>query len=186
MTTPVNGVAGVHHTIVHKKAKKHVRKKVKRVAKGGEGRGSQDKLDWMNLKKGFMHGGPLGACRAPRVLTTVAILAAALVVAAGPANGAAGESVVAKGKRAAVAVYRFPGARRAMLTVRSPAFGVPVVFLVKQQAEGWEQVYLPKRPNGSTGWVRDSAVELYRDPYRVEVSLSNHLLSGLEGATQDP
>ena len=135
----------------------------------------------MNLKKGFMHGGPLGACRAPRVLTTVAILAAALVVAAGPANGAAGESVVAQGKRAAVAVYRFPGARRAMLTVRSPAFGVPVVFLVKQQAEGWEQVYLPKRPNGSTGWVRDSAVELYRDPYRVEVSLSNHLLTVWKG-----
>ena len=36
VTTPVNGVAGVHHTIVHKKAKKHVRKKVKRVAKAAK------------------------------------------------------------------------------------------------------------------------------------------------------
>jgi lipoprotein-anchoring transpeptidase ErfK/SrfK len=56
------------------------------------------------------------------------------------------------------------------------ADGVPVTFLVKERRPGWERVYLPMRPNGSTGWVRDSSVTLLRDPYRVVVSLTSHTI----------
>jgi lipoprotein-anchoring transpeptidase ErfK/SrfK len=33
---------------------------------------------------------------------------------------------------------------------------------------------LAKRPNGSTGWVKDSAVDLVLDPYSISVSLHSH------------
>jgi len=45
---------------------------------------------------------------------------------------------------------------------------------VKSRTTGWEEVYLPVRPNGSTGWVRDRAVTLALNPYRVQVSLGAH------------
>jgi lipoprotein-anchoring transpeptidase ErfK/SrfK len=51
------------------------------------------------------------------------------------------------------------------------------VFLVKSRRPGWEQIYLPLRPNDRTGWVRNSEVQLARDPYRVTVSLSAHKLT---------
>ena len=35
-------------------------------------------------------------------------------------------------------------------------------------------VYLPVRPNGSTGWVRAEAVKLLRNPYRIVVRLRTH------------
>jgi lipoprotein-anchoring transpeptidase ErfK/SrfK len=51
------------------------------------------------------------------------------------------------------------------------------VFLVKSRRPGWDQIYLPLRPNGRTGWVKASRLTLALDPYRVEVSLSAHKLT---------
>jgi lipoprotein-anchoring transpeptidase ErfK/SrfK len=42
-------------------------------------------------------------------------------------------------------------------------------------------VQLPERPNGSTGWVRADDVTTTRHQYRIEVSLSGHVLSAYEG-----
>lgn len=54
--------------------------------------------------------------------------------------------------------------------------GGHLVFLVRTEAPDWLEVYLPVRPNGSTGWVRRDQVELSQHRYRIELSLSEHRL----------
>lgn len=77
--------------------------------------------------------------------------------------------------RGRVPVYRFPGARRTFVHfTRTNGFGQPRAFLVARRRSGWERVYLPMRPDGITGWVRDRSVSLAYDPYRVVVSLGRH------------
>jgi lipoprotein-anchoring transpeptidase ErfK/SrfK len=112
------------------------------------------------------------------------ITAAAVLVTAAAANArtrtvaAAKPNVVAAAKYRTVAVYRSPTSKRPFLKLRNPnPDGAHLVFLVKQRGDGWEQVYLPTRPNGATGWVKDHAVALSLDPYRVSVSLGRHSLT---------
>lgn len=52
-----------------------------------------------------------------------------------------------------------------------------LVFLVKGEASHWLEVYLPVRPNGSTGWIRRSEVVLSQHHYRIELSLSENRLA---------
>jgi lipoprotein-anchoring transpeptidase ErfK/SrfK len=59
-----------------------------------------------------------------------------------------------------------------------PATAVPQVFLVKsQRADGWVEVLLPVRPNGSVGWVHATDVTLAQNPYHVVVSLGAHTIT---------
>lgn len=62
----------------------------------------------------------------------------------------------------------------------------PLVFLVKSQTADWYEVYLPVRPNGSTGWVRASQVTVSGTQYAIDVYLADHTLvlakSGVEVA----
>jgi lipoprotein-anchoring transpeptidase ErfK/SrfK len=113
------------------------------------------------------------------ILVTAAALAAAAV--GGPSAAAAAvaaASVVAQATGPAIAVYRSPGAAHPFLVLSNPTpNGSPRVFLVKRRAPGWEDVYLPVRPNGSTGWVRDADVDLSLDPYRVVVSRAAHTVT---------
>jgi lipoprotein-anchoring transpeptidase ErfK/SrfK len=71
----------------------------------------------------------------------------------------AGRSVIATARRRAV-VRRLHGR----------------VFLVKRRRGAWLQVYLPTRPNRSTGWVRARDVRLSATPYRLQVQLRRHRL----------
>ena len=109
-----------------------------------------------------------------------ALVAAAASVAAFPPAGSASvprQAVVAQA-RGRVGVYRFPGAKRPFVRYGAKnEWGQPRVFLVAQRLHGWERVYLPRRPDGVTGWVRDSAVTLANDPWRVLVSLGGHEVS---------
>jgi lipoprotein-anchoring transpeptidase ErfK/SrfK len=60
----------------------------------------------------------------------------------------------------------------------NPASNVPQVFLVKsQRADGWVEVLLPVRPNGSTGWVHASDVTLTANPFHIVVSLSGRTIT---------
>ena len=61
--------------------------------------------------------------------------------------------------------------------------GIPIVFLVKQATDdnGRYEVYLPVRPNGSTGWVRASDVDVTTVTYRIEVSITEHRLRVFDG-----
>jgi lipoprotein-anchoring transpeptidase ErfK/SrfK len=59
---------------------------------------------------------------------------------------------------------------------------VPLVFHVEQQRpDGWLQVLLPVRPNGSTGWVRAADVSLATTAYRITVELAAHRLTVHQG-----
>ena len=59
---------------------------------------------------------------------------------------------------------------------------VPQVFLVEEQRDdGWIRVLLPVRPNGSTGWIRASDVELTATTYRVTIELGEHLITVYNG-----
>jgi lipoprotein-anchoring transpeptidase ErfK/SrfK len=110
-------------------------------------------------------------------------LAAAVLVTAAAASARTSAitskpSVVAGARYGTVAVYRSPSAKRPFLTLRNPNLdGAHLVFLVKHRGSGWEQVYLPTRPNGATGWIKDRSVDLSLDPYRVTVSLGAHMLT---------
>jgi lipoprotein-anchoring transpeptidase ErfK/SrfK len=62
--------------------------------------------------------------------------------------------------------------------------GAPLVFLVQgaEQPTGeLIEVLLPVRPNGSTGWVRSSDVQLAQHNYRIRVELGAHRLVLTEG-----
>src|SRR5690606_21551897 len=50
-----------------------------------------------------------------------------------------------------------------------------------EDAGEWLKVNLPVRPNGSTGWVRASDVDVSRTTYRVEVQLSAHRVRVFDG-----
>jgi lipoprotein-anchoring transpeptidase ErfK/SrfK len=116
-----------------------------------------------------------------------AFLAAALAVAAiaapGTASAASEPSIVAQAKGPLVALYRKPGAKRPFLRLSNPnRNGAPLVFLVKERRPGgWEKVYIPIRPNGSTAWIRGRQVTLALNPYRIRVSLSAHKLTVWKG-----
>jgi lipoprotein-anchoring transpeptidase ErfK/SrfK len=128
--------------------------------------------------KEWSRGGGLGRRRA----ALVAALVAAFTASAVPAPAAAAESVVAQAKVPVVSVYRSPGAKRPFLRLSNPyRHGVPLTFLVKDRKPGWERVYLPVRPNGSTGWVRDRQVDLSLTPYRIDVSLSARMVTVWNG-----
>ena len=89
-----------------------------------------------------------------------------------------GTSAVAWALARPVPVYRAPGDGRSELRFSTQdQYGITQVFLVKRAIPGWLEVYLPVRPNDSTGWVRSSSVGLTLDPYRVVVDTTAHELT---------
>jgi lipoprotein-anchoring transpeptidase ErfK/SrfK len=51
-----------------------------------------------------------------------------------------------------------------------------VVALLDDPAEGWAEVRLPVRPNGTTGWIRTDQVDLFVVSGRILVDLSDRSL----------
>jgi lipoprotein-anchoring transpeptidase ErfK/SrfK len=116
---------------------------------------------------------------APIAAAALVAAAAGVVVFPQAGDGASvpKQAVVAQA-RGRVNVYRFPGAKKPFVHYGARnEWGQPRVFLVAQRLRGWERVYLPQRPDGITGWVRDSSVTLANDPWRVVVSLGGHEVS---------
>jgi lipoprotein-anchoring transpeptidase ErfK/SrfK len=61
-------------------------------------------------------------------------------------------------------------------------YPVPQVFLAESvRPDGWTQILLPIRPNGSTGWVRTTDVQLALNTYKVVVSLAAHQITVFHG-----
>jgi lipoprotein-anchoring transpeptidase ErfK/SrfK len=70
------------------------------------------------------------------------------------------------------------------LIANDPNAKVPLLFLVKDTPDtacDWVEVYLPVRPNGSSGYVKRSEVTLAQNPYSIEVSLSGFNLKVRKG-----
>jgi lipoprotein-anchoring transpeptidase ErfK/SrfK len=59
-------------------------------------------------------------------------------------------------------------------------YGLPRTLLVIEQRPGWLHALLPIRPNGATGWVRESDVTLGSSALEVRISLGAHHLVLLE------
>ncbi len=90
-----------------------------------------------------------------------------------------GYTIVATG-RAADVVARIdpdPDAEIVASFANPGTNGLPPVFQVVGPIDGpWLEVRLPIRPNGSTGWLRSSDVDLARNPYRIEIATEEYRL----------
>lgn len=79
--------------------------------------------------------------------------------------------------------FRSPGAGRLAAFEAENANGVPTVFAVLAERvdadcdPAWYRVQLPMKPNGSVGWVRAGDVELAPVTTRIEVDLSERLVT---------
>ncbi|MBI3257392.1 MAG: L,D-transpeptidase, partial [Actinobacteria bacterium] len=92
-------------------------------------------------------------------------------------------SVVATAVVAGVEVFASPDDTTPDHVLANPTKdGGQLVFLVEERRPGWVKVFLPVRPNGSTGWVGQESVRLSRHAYRVEVRRGAHRLVVFEGA----
>jgi lipoprotein-anchoring transpeptidase ErfK/SrfK len=82
-----------------------------------------------------------------------------------------------------VAVYATPDASKPPTTTLSAKteYLLPRSFLVFDRYQDWLHVYLPTRPNDSTGWIKASDVTL-SDPleYQIKVTLADHSLTLLK------
>lgn len=90
-----------------------------------------------------------------------------------PAPQATTDGVVLRIQRE-VAVYDRPGGQ-AFAKLPSTQIGSPTWVAQIAQDDGWSQVLLPSRPNGSTGWVRTDntdAVEKAKTQYTVDIDVS--------------
>jgi len=77
-----------------------------------------------------------------------------------------------------VSVYGSESSSRVRQRLASPTDdGTRLSFLVRSLHRRRALVYLPTRPNGSSGWVPRSQVRIYRDPYRVKIDLRRHRLT---------
>jgi len=124
------------------------------------------------------------ARRVPSSVTTVT--APVTTVAGGqPQVSTANESVVAHARATvhSVGIYDSPVQPQPLRQLTNPlASGSELVFLVQERHAEWLKVLLPVRPNGSTGWVRQSDVELSTHDYRIVIELNAHRLSVMKGS----
>lgn len=81
-----------------------------------------------------------------------------------------------------VPIYDGVGSASVVHTLQNPTpIGAPLVMLVKEDLGDWLEVYLPVRPNGSTGFVPRSDVELRTHRFHITVTLDEFNLKLFEG-----
>jgi lipoprotein-anchoring transpeptidase ErfK/SrfK len=110
----------------------------------------------------------------------------------GDSPAAGGRYTVATAKvEGTVQIYKSPDPAAKDRTLTNPRLinddpkaKVPLVMLVESQQEGWLQVSLPVRPNGSKGWVRAQDFETMAHDYRIEITLGAFRLKAFQGDKQ--
>jgi lipoprotein-anchoring transpeptidase ErfK/SrfK len=77
-----------------------------------------------------------------------------------------------------VEVFSAPASAEPMIVLpKTTILGTTTVLaLVDRPVDGWAEVMLPVRPNGTTGWISLEAVELYVVDGRIEIDLSERQL----------
>jgi lipoprotein-anchoring transpeptidase ErfK/SrfK len=107
-----------------------------------------------------------------------------------------GESLAAVAKYTGpLAIYANAGDANAQQTMDNPYLingnakaQVPLTFLVKDfppdKSCDWVQIDLPVRPNGSTGWVKASDVNLATNPWKLEANLGAFTLQVFKDGAQ--
>jgi lipoprotein-anchoring transpeptidase ErfK/SrfK len=86
---------------------------------------------------------------------------------------------VAEAVGATLPIYSQPGGKVVTKLSNPNVWHDPLALLATARSGDWLKVMLPLRPNGSTGWVPASSVQLTWDPYRVLVDISAHRLTVL-------
>jgi lipoprotein-anchoring transpeptidase ErfK/SrfK len=96
--------------------------------------------------------------------------------------------IIATSKKNSIQIWDKPGgavtSTIAAADVLTAPDATPLVFLVESQQSDWYQVYLPVRPNGSTGWVPASQVKLSGTDYALDVYLADHRLVLSKGGVE--
>ena len=96
----------------------------------------------------------------------------------GQARAAPFPALVADAIGGAVNLYNGPNEAEPAHTLDNPTWeGLPVVFLVQQQAGDWLEVQVSMRPNESTAWVRAADVSLRQVPFRIVVDTAANRLT---------
>jgi hypothetical protein len=129
---------------------------------------------------GSSHGRP-EATSAAAVTTTVAPTTGATTTGPSPTSPEAQATTVARADTA-LDVYAEPGDASPSQTLpATTAFGSERALLVGDTAtiggDGWLQVELPTRPNGSAGWVRKDQVDLTTVDEAVTIDLAARTLT---------
>ena len=127
--------------------------------------------------------GDAGGVDAPDVSTTAGVGAEASAPSAPPVED-----------RAAVATRAVARPTSTVTALDAPVVGAPLValppatdlgsaraLLVVDEVDGWLEVLLPVRPNGTTGWISAEDVEVRHVPLAVEVDLSARTLTVTDG-----
>jgi L,D-transpeptidase catalytic domain len=78
-------------------------------------------------------------------------------------------------------IYANPGDSEPVTSIARSYPEQPVVFLVAEDQGDWLKVYLPIRPNGSTGYVKKDDVNLSQHDWHIEVRLADFDLKVFEG-----
>ncbi len=125
----------------------------------------------------------LSACAAPQAAlspsgTPAPIVAETPAPVASATTNTAG--TVAEASVDLVTVYDAPDGAVVVDFANPIASGAPLTFYVEEQQGEWVHVQLPMRPNGSTGWVRASEVELKPLSYSLFVSTAARTLTLLK------
>ena len=116
------------------------------------------------------------------VVSVAGVSAAPGAAHTGPERGGTvpARSYAAYARHGSVAIYSSEHASRRRQTLASRnADGARLSFLVRSLHRRRAWVYLPTRPNGSSGWVDRSQVRVYSNPYRVRIDLRAHTLTVL-------
>jgi lipoprotein-anchoring transpeptidase ErfK/SrfK len=124
-------------------------------------------------------GGAGRAAAAPPGGAVVSRRALGSTAAATPDAGPAGPPALIATLSAPTAYWATPGGPPVATLAATNPFGAPQVLAVigGTGAGGWLRVELPIRPNGSTGWIPATGVELTETYYRVAVSLAARTLT---------
>jgi lipoprotein-anchoring transpeptidase ErfK/SrfK len=104
----------------------------------------------------------------------------------GHAATATEDPTLAAYSHGALEVYESPDVSEPWMTLDETTIlgTVTVLGVVAAPEDGWVEVMLPIRPNGSTGWVRADAVSLYVVDGEIVIDLANrhltYLVDGVE------
>lgn len=126
-------------------------------------------------------GGPAAGPSATPSASATRSLKHRLTTTATPAAAFTSYAVDAKGK--SVGVSAKPGGPVVRTFANPQPSGAPLVFLLDREEGAWLRVFLPARPNGSTGWVRRGDVNIRGVTFRVDVLRTAHKLRLYERGT---
>jgi len=99
-----------------------------------------------------------------------------------PPSHSGGPNFVATAVVPSVEIFSSPSGSSSARTMANPQeSGAPLVMLVRSQQPGWVNVFLPVRPNGSSGWVKSDQVGISPTSYFIVIGLREHRITAFNG-----